>query len=154
MIVQRWWFLFRFIIALLVASYSGYALWTYWNYSTLDMQVPLKKIRWNILEKNEETFLYQVAYSYNIEEALYESRHTFKKPVFINLLGAEHALADFSKEYLSVWTSSEYPAYSSLQKIFPIKELISAAVLWLIFFYFLFLGKYYVYRYKSYHPDK
>lgn len=154
MIVQRWWFLFRLVIALCVVGYSGYASWIYWNYSSLDAQVPFKKIRWSILERDEETFLYHVSYSYLVEDALYEHNEIFKKPVFINLLGAQHALSDFSKEYSAAWISSKNPSYSSLQKTFPVKELVSTAVLWLIFFYFVFLGKYYVYRYKSYHPEK
>ncbi len=149
--VQR---LFRLAIFLCVCGYTAYTLWMYWEYSTLDTQVPLQTVKWSIHERDEEAYLYHVSYTYRLGDDAYENRYLFKKPVFINLLGAEHDLASFSAEVKSAWVSGQNPSYSSLQKTFPVKESISTAILWLIFIYFALLGKYYAYRYGRYHPDK
>lgn len=145
----KWKKLFLCIIALSVLGYTFYTISSYREFYQLDEKTPLENITWDIYSKNEETHLFKTSYSYTFQGNHYTGDYLFKKPVFINVLGAKHALEEFSQGYKEAWVSSQHPDRSSLEKHYPLKELVSTAVLWAIFVYFLLLPKYCQYRYGN-----
>jgi hypothetical protein len=136
-----WRKLFLFIIGISVLGYTFYTVNAYREFTQLDTTIPLENITWDVFSKDEETHLYTTTYSYNFDGKHYEGEYLFKKPVFINVLGAKHALNEFSQEYQNVWISSEHPDHSALEKSYPAKELVYTALLWVIVAYFLLLPK-------------
>lgn len=144
---SRWKTLFLSIITLCTIGYSCYTLWLYWGYQRLDRELPFEKIEWSVYPESEETNLFKASYHYRFNDTSYSGEYLFKKPVFINILGATHALTDFSKKVTTTWISSENPQISSLEKAFPLKECVYSVTLWAILLYFLLLPVYCRYRY-------
>lgn len=132
-----------FVGALLLATlaYSSFTLVLYWEYVRLDKQAPLDQVAWAVESKDDEVHQLKATYQYRVGTTEYAGEYLFKKPVFINSLGAEHAIGDFSGKFHNAWLSSTDPTHSALEKNYPLKELISAAVLWCIVVYFITLSK-------------
>jgi len=127
------------LLGICTVIYSAFALWDYLQFTEWDTKVPLQAIKWEIISKDVDSHTFKANYSYHFNGKDYHKAYVFKKPVFVNLLGAEHALNDFSKDYTTTWISLNHPESSSLQKTYPLKELISTGILWVIFCYFLLL---------------
>lgn len=134
--------LFIGVVALCVLGYTCFTLWQYWGYVQLDIERPIQNSEWTVQTKDEETHQLQATYDYIFNDVKYTGKYLFKKPVFINILGAEYAIKAFSSNFQKVWISSGNPSESSLERKFPLKEIVSTAVLWAIFLYFLGLRIY------------
>jgi hypothetical protein len=140
------WLTFLAALALGVFWYSGNAGWKYYRYYSLTASTRPTQLSWQIGEVSDEEYPLIGSYTY-IDPATGDSKAgSWSDRPFRNRWAAEQALPDYgSKEWL-VWFSPN-SQYSSLQKSFPIKECISAAVLWLLLLYFIWLG-FYVTRYR------
>lgn len=129
-------------IAFCALCYSGYTLWETWNYLRLDSKTKLQEIGWEIVTTDEETHQLRAHYVFSVNGSPITGSHLFKKPIFINSLGAEHAIGEFTRIYDNGWFASSDPHYSSLVKYFPTKELIYTTILWGLLIYFITLRNY------------
>jgi hypothetical protein len=116
--------------------YTGFALWNYWSYIRLDAETPIESVTWSIQTNHEESHQLKADYTFRYQGKEYRGETVFPKPVFINRLGAEYALKEFSDQYHQVMLALSNPTISSLQKQFPLKQLVSTAILWAIIVYF------------------
>ncbi len=125
-----------FSLMILAASiYTGFSLWRYWQYVRLDGVAAISSVEWNVHTNSEESHQIKADYTYSYRGHEYSGMTVFAKPVFINHLGAEYALKDFANESHQVYVSTTDPELSSLERNFPMKELISAVILWGIIVY-------------------
>lgn len=139
---QKFRIYFLLGIAICALCYTTYTLWETWNYLRLDHITKLENVTWEIVSTDEETHQLKAHYTFPFKGTNFTGTYLFKKPLFINRLGAEHAIDDFDRQYHQGWFSSGDPRTSSLEKKFPTKELFSTTILWGIFIYFVALGTY------------
>lgn len=142
------WQAFLAIVCIAVLWYTFIALYSYYSYSRLKTQSAISSITWDVEEKSEENYFLKAHYSFNFKDHSYSGSTAFTDEPYRNRWAAEQDVKGFSNKNGKVWFDPENPNHSSLQKHFPLKECISAAFLWGLLLYFLWLG-FYVTRFKT-----
>lgn len=141
------WQGFLVIVFLVTLWYSAIAGYRYYNYSILSRHSPIDSIQWEVLEISEENYILKASYTFQVNSTKYSGVTSWPKESYRNTFAAYQALKEFAALPRNVWYNPHNPANSSLQKSFPLKECISALVLWGILLYFLWLG-FYVSKFK------
>lgn len=142
------WQAFLAVIFVVAIWYSIVAIYRYNNYSKLTKQAPISSINWTIKAKSEEEFLLEADYTFNIGRRSFSGITLLENVPHRNLWAAEKAIKEFSERKWDVWYDPTDPKFSSLEKKFPLKEIISASFLWILSLYFLVIG-FYVAKFKN-----
>jgi hypothetical protein len=142
------WQAFLIVVGAIALWYTAIAGYRYYNYVKLTHQAVPLAVDWGVAEVSDETFIPQASYTFKVRDQTFSGETQWTGEVYRNRWGAEDSLAEFSAQWKRVWYNPENPNHSSLYKKFPFKESISAAMLWALWIYFLWLG-YYVSRFKK-----
>jgi len=127
-------------------TYSALSLWI--GYIRLDASTKPKSIEWNVHAVSDEVYHIDAHYVFDWKGKEFSGETEFHHDPFRNAWAAEEGIKAYKKHPAYIWFSSSDPTYSSLQKNFPLKECLSAIVLWGLLLYFLGL-KYYVNKMKT-----
>lgn len=136
------------VMLAVVLSYTAVALYRYYNYSILTAKTEATSTKWTIQEKADDEFLLVSHYQFDVNGKIVVGETVFKDEVYRNSWAAEQDIAKYTLRKWDVWYSPRNPDDSTLQKNFPLKEVLSAGFLWCLLLYFLWLG-YYVSRFKQ-----
>lgn len=136
------WLIFISAISIIVAWFITSTLIEIYHFSQLNQSVDPSEMAWSYHEISKDTYQIHVTYQYEVNEHLYSNDHLFKKPVLFNPLAAKQVAEEFSHKEWKAWYNKTNPQYTSLEKIFPTKSLISSIILLLLLFYFIGLGIY------------
>lgn len=130
-------------VMVVVLWYTGWAVWGMYRYNLLDKQSPATSIQWSVQKKSDDAYFLHAKYQFNgPQNAPSEGESALSYPVFWNAWSAEQAIKEYHFKPWVVFYNSRDPRLSALQKNFPIKECVSAIVLWGVFLYFLWLDRY------------
>jgi hypothetical protein len=117
---------------------SSLAVSSYFSYS---LQVPATINSWSVEEKKADQFEVLAHYSYEFKEKEY--RGTSRVGSFYpNPWAANLAKNQYAHQAWSAWIKPKEPDKSLLEKKFPYKKAISAAILVVLVLYFILLGSY------------
>jgi len=141
------WQAFLTLISAIALWYTIAALYSYYSYSHLKIQIPASHVEWHIIEKSEEHYLLEASYEIEFKTKFYAGSTRFADEPYRNQWAAEQAIKEYRGKKWKVWFDPQNPQYSSLQKNFPLKESVSAIFLWGLILYFLWLG-FYVKKFK------
>lgn len=139
---NRVWLGFLAMVIGAVGWYTIKTLYVLYLYSTLNASTTVDQIQWSVKQEKEDRFFVQAHYEFDVEKQKYSGETLFFNDVYWNSWAAEDAVKFYQNKEWQVWYSLNNPQHSSLQKNFPLKELISASVLWLLLVYFVGLGYY------------
>lgn len=142
------WRGFLFIIFISTISYSCVAAYKYYNYTRLSKQILPIEIMWESQELATDSFIPAATYTFSFSKQLFSGTDTWPNDSYRNQWAIDEGLKEYRAKEWKVWFDPHHPTYSSLQKNLPIKECISAIILWGLFFYFLWLS-FYVTRFNS-----
>lgn len=142
------WLCFLSLVTGAVGWFTIKTLYSVYLYMLLNAETNAHQINWAVEKLSEDQFTLKANYSFEVKDQTFLGETLFNNDVYLNPYAAEESLKVYSSKDWTVWFSRFYPQYSSLQKNFPLKECISAVILWLIWLYFLGLG-YYVTKRKS-----
>jgi hypothetical protein len=143
------------LLAAAASIYSAIALYKYYRYAVLDSQAPAQSIEWSIkVDKKkwplsllfEDNYRLLAMYSFSVEGKAMKGSTSFKEN-YLNSWAAEQAIKKNEQKNWIVWYQSGKVNHSTLQKNFPLKECVSAGVLWALLLYFIWLG-FYVANYR------
>ncbi len=139
-----------FLLAVLLITfwYTGVAIYRYYHYTQLKSRVHLTSSEWKVHEKAEDEFYLETHYAFTDGLKQYEGEASWPQEFYRNSWAAEKDIPYFKNKYAMVWYNPHNPHISSLQKRFPLKEALSAIVLWGLLVYFLWLG-FYVTKFKN-----
>jgi hypothetical protein len=143
---------FIVLLAALCAAglwFFGKAAWALYDYNSYTSSVQAKTIDWNIKIVSEEQFIPYARYTYVVNGTEHTGEGSLKNTVYRNEWAAGKAVEELAKKGWTIWYDPDYPNYSSLQKIFPLKECIYAGTVALLIIYFLGLGFYVAGRQKQ-----
>lgn len=144
---KNWiWRAFLSVVFVVTLWYTGDAWYRYYAYSHLNAKTTADAVDWTIEKHSEDAYSLTASYRFTIGKTSYSGRTSFAKN-YRNRWAAEQAVAEYSSSPWDVWYGKENPNHSSLQKSFPVKECVSAVVLWALLLYFLWLG-FYVSKFK------
>lgn len=121
--------------------FGGKAVFELWSYSRLDKYAPATILDWQIEEKGSRAHILGT-YTFEVQGKAYQGKTQFREPTFLNKPAAGGQLDEWKIHDWSVWYSSKNPEYSSLQKLFPYKDLIyGLLVMGVSGYFFLLNGK-------------
>ncbi|MCH9614555.1 MAG: hypothetical protein SP1CHLAM54_14840 [Chlamydiia bacterium] len=130
-------------VAFLSCVWTGgkfaYELYKYFDYDCSSLAVMEK---WEVLSLNEDKYAVQAIYAFNSPKGKQYASYIFKKPYFKNPTSAESNLKHWKGLNWRVWYKKNHPERSTLQRLFPFKAAIHAALSLGVCFYFTYLFGY------------
>jgi hypothetical protein len=136
---SRWIFLVLGTLSFL--WFGGKGFLEFWKYARLKEHTRASIIEWDVVEgKSSQSYLV-AKYSYEVQGKKYEDRCRLISPIFLNKLSAETELKTWSGWQWSAWYDPSAPQFSSLQKIFPYRQVTYGAIsLGVLLYFVLFFG--------------
>lgn len=128
-----------FLSSLWTGGKFAYELYKYFEYDALGL-ADIEK--WEVLSLSEDKYAVQVIYAFNTSKGKQHASYIFKNPYFKNPLSAKHNLEHWKGLNWQVWYQKRHPERSTLQRLFPFKAGIHAALSLGICFYFTYLFGY------------
>ncbi|HKZ00194.1 MAG TPA: hypothetical protein VJ112_03400 [Rhabdochlamydiaceae bacterium] len=139
--IRFWYSSAIFVVSGAVALwFNGNALIDLWRYFRLGPVVEAEVTGWMVEEISSSKFGLEATYNYQVGGKQYCAKTLFKQPVYLNPYSAEKDLQKWKEKSWRAWYNSKSPAYSSLQKLFPLNSCIQAALSLAVFFYFAFVN--------------
>jgi hypothetical protein len=138
---NRIWKGFLLFLTLIVMGFTITVLPKLYDYFRLNSAASPLEVQWSVVKESEERYLLLASYQFPIDAAIYSGKMA-GSPIFRNLFAAEEEIHKYRARQWTVWYDSAAPEYSSLQKSFPVKECVSAVLLWGVLLYFYCLGNY------------
>lgn len=151
---NRYWQILIGLLSIVTAWFALSALYLIYHYARLSDHTSPTNIQWSVEEITDERFLLNGHYHFKVEEKNYSGETLITSPHFLNKWAAEQSINDFEKLKWEVWYSHRNPEYSSLQKNFPYKEVLSALLLAGVLAYFFGLKHYVEKNYGQNHLKK
>jgi hypothetical protein len=136
------------LVAATALVYTSIALYRTYSYSRLKETTFPLAIDWKVQEQDTDEYLLEASYQFTYGGKQYTGVAILEDDYYLNPWAAEKAIKENKTKTWTIWFNPNDPSYSSLQKKMPIKQWASAAILWILCFYFLGLG-YYVSKYKT-----
>ena len=134
-----YWIAYLSIVATIVMAYTGFTIFNYYQYSRLTKQVIPETVSWSINKLAEDDFALHAYYEFNWNGKNY-SGHLDRGDHYLNAWASREALDKLNRSSFKVWFDPNDPSHSSLFKDFPLKFIIYTVILWLLLFYFIWLG--------------
>ena len=117
---------------------AGYDLIRYYQFNT---QVPITVEKQEVKEVGANDYRIEIAYSYTFEGKNYEGVEQLSE-IYPNPWAAHRALEKFKEQKAYVWINTKAPETPRIEKQFPYKAAVSAAVLIGLVIYFFIIGLY------------
>ena len=133
------WYFFISLSCFIALWFSSKTFIDIVRYQRLEKIAPIIVTRWEIEEKKEGIFFVGASYKYKVENEDFEGKATFSRKFF-----NYHAAFDYlnklaQKKDLVAWYSKKNVRKATLEKHFPVKNLVYAVVSTAIFIYFIIL---------------
>lgn len=137
--------IFLILISLLVLGYVGVALYRVYSFNRLSAGAPLEQVDWSVKAINDEKYQLLAHYKFQVNSKLYYGE-TLLSERYRNEWAAEQGKKELSLQYQTVWYDPADPNHSSIEKAFPTKNVIYAAILFVLLNYFVWGGYFYTKR--------
>jgi len=139
---NRYWIFFLIAVALVAFGFGANAAWQLRRYFALDAQAPSMELSWTVKSKMGDRYYLLGKSSFQVKETRYSGETLVEKPMFRNLWSANSFIEEIKDQSRLVYYSRVQPQINTLERHFPLKEVLSAAALLVLFLYFLGLGYY------------
>jgi hypothetical protein len=134
------WLGFLLLFALVTAWYAGDAIYKIYRYDQLTASVEPSTINLEVVTNGSGRYYYKGIYTVEIDSQTYSGSEQLLQPIFRNQASAEALLQEYLNDPWVVWYAPNNPLHSTIQKNYPLKELIYGLALVALFCYFLWLG--------------
>ncbi len=138
-------FLKKFVFILLLIVSGGFAIqFSYkaineiYLYSLLDKTTEVNIDNYKVIEEPDDKYAIRAFYEFYDNDKLYKGSYVIKNN-FLNVFTIDDEVQKLNNTKWYVWYSSSDPAYSSLEKKFPIKLTFRALFALGLFIYFFVL---------------
>ncbi len=110
-----------------------------WKYVRLDAQATVSDVKWEVKMLSSSHYALFATYCYMVNGQEFIGQTLFSTPCYPNHYVAENDLKDRLEKKIETWYQKKHPAFSSLQKKFPKKELTNTILTFgvLIYFYLI-----------------
>jgi len=135
------WISFLSAAALAVIIYTSFTAYDLWQYVRLDKQAQTQHIQWSVEALSDDRFIPIARYQFLAQGKDFQGETRWQES-FLNEWTAKEAVGRLTQSPPLVWYDGSDPVFSTLQKIFPLKESFYTVILWAIALYFICLGYY------------
>jgi len=139
------------LVTLLVLGYLGVAVYQIVHYNRLTAETQAENISWSVKAISDESYKPHAEYDFKVNNQTYHGGTTLSLASYRNAWAAEEAIKQIAPQYKTVWYDPSDPAFSSLEKYFPTKQLIYAIILAVILNYFAWGGYFYIKNWMKTH---
>lgn len=122
-------------LALWQAGTSAFALY---SYGRLGSQAQVKITDWKSIPRGSK-YAIQADYVYAYGGKKFTGSTQFGKPFHLNLNAAEERIKKISTTEWTAWIDPDQPAFSSLERHFPLRKTFYALCILGVFLYFVYL---------------
>lgn len=129
-------------IALFALWFTAVAVYKYYGYSSLNSRTMANEVSWSVKEINDEKYFLEAHYRYRIEGKEYTGSSVVSDFPYRNSYAAEQAIKENDAKRWTVWYDKNDNGYSALQKNYPAKDVVYAAIMWGLALYFTWLCNY------------
>lgn len=135
---MRKFFFLAFLVILLglLAWYWGDFFIKIYRYEKMNAKGFAVIDQWELHEKSNGKFYLSSSYHFFWNEKKYFEKTNFFRNIFLNEKSAKEWMEKEHQKEWQVWFDPENPQRSSLEKIFPLKELFKGAFVSFVFLYF------------------
>lgn len=134
----------RVLLLLFIAGaffwFGGKAIFELWTYYSLGKYAPASVQEWTIEEIGSRCFV-TAHYTFELQGKTYQGATRFKDPVFLNRFSAEEGVKKWRELSWYAWYNLQKPEKSSMQKLFPYKSCVYAAIILGVFLYLQALSR-------------
>lgn len=109
-----------------------------WHYTRLATEFEAKVESYEVVPRGSK-YAIEARYTYEVQGRTFSGKTVLAKPYQLNRRAAENAIGAMKGMQWTAWVDPHHPKESSLQKIFPFKKTLYAAIVVGIFLYFCFL---------------
>lgn len=142
---------FVVLMACIVFAYVGIAAYKFYQYYRLTDKAAIESISWSVKPETDERFRLQGAYEYTVDGKKYHGTTLLQDTPYRNSWAAEQAIKETQPNYKTVWYDYSDPSVSNLEKNFPTKDIVYAAILFAILNYFVWGGYFYTQNWLKTH---
>ena len=139
------------LVALIVLGYVGVALYRIAQYNRLSAQAKVENVTWSVKAFSAERYTPHAEYDFKVQGQTYHGGTTLSLSPYKNAWAVEQEIKQISPQYKTVWYDPSNPAFSSLERYFPTKQVTYAAILLSILFYFSWGGYMYTKNWLKWH---
>lgn len=124
-----------------IAGLLLWGLYTYptaaqiFRYFTYTSSQPIAKIEWEAKAVYEDLWKPYARFEYVVNGTTYRQEEIFQGGRYRNSFAAGEAIKELAKEKSQVWFSSRNPQKGTIEKFFPLKNLVYSIILLSLFFY-------------------
>lgn len=129
-------------VAVITLYYTGVAIYRIVNYRSLSEQTNTRHVDWRYEATSSETWAPVGRYTFEVDGHLVTGQTQLNSSLVHNPEALAKSLESLNAERWTVWYDPRHPQHSTLQKILPIKECLSAITLMILLLYFFGLGIY------------
>ena len=128
------------ITGAIVCWFAVQALCEGWKYVRLDVQAPAQVVKWEVKMLSSSHYALFATYRYTVNGQEFIGQTLFSTPSYPNHYAAENDIRERQAKEIQVWFQKRHPAFSSLQKKFPKKELTNTILTFGVLIYFYLIG--------------
>lgn len=136
------WPIFLSVVSLFVVVFTSLLSIDLYRYHHRGNSSPVKEIEASVFKVSNNRYQIELDYLYLIQGKEYSRHQLLKKTTYKNVWLANQAIDSIKVGETPVWYHPNEPQLGTLEKAFPYRRLFSTIVLFGIFIYFCFLGKY------------
>ena len=146
---NNYWLLFVCLLLLTTLWFTGKAVYRAIDYSRFSEKSKLSELSWKYEALSGESFIPIGKYAFTFKGKSYTGETALTSLTYRNAWAVQQDHQQLSKIYPQVWLDPKNPSHSTLQKMFPLKESISALIMCGLCIYFIGLGYYVAKREKG-----
>jgi hypothetical protein len=132
----KFWIVLLCIAGAISCWFTALAFAKGWTYVRLDTKAAAQVEKWDIKMISSSHYVLHTTYSYVVEGQKFTGDTLLSSPSYPNKYAAEIDLKARKAQAIHVWYQKKNPDFSSLQRLFPKKELLNALLTLGVFFYF------------------
>ena len=113
-----------------------------YRYYQLRCVVPVEHVKASVHQLGSNRYQVELDYLYQVNTHKYARHQKLKHSIYKNIWLANQEVESLEEGSIDVWYHPHKPQLGTVNKAFPYKRLLSTSVLYAVFLYFCFLGRF------------
>lgn len=136
------WPIFLSVVSISVVAFTSILSIDLYRYYQLKCAVPVEHMEASIHQLAANRYCVELNYLYQVNAHKYSRSQQLNKIIYKNTWLAAREAKNLEENPVSVWYNPHKPQLGTVSKAFPYKRLFSTSILYAVFLYFCFLGRF------------
>ena len=136
------WPIFLSVVSITVVTFTSILSMDFYRYYQLKCAVPVEHIEASVHQLAVNRYCVELNYLYQVNNHKYSRSQRLNKIIYKNTWLASREAKKLEESPVRVWYNPHKPQLGTISKVFPYKRLFSTSILYAVFLYFCFLGRF------------